>query len=340
MTVVNPKVPCASCAAAFAAIRAACPTCAVERSRRCGPCGEAEDNRKEACTECGGTGYRLVDLCGLWAPSAAFLVCGGPSVNKVPFHRLRERGVVSLAVNNVAGHVPVSAWVFGDPQKKFHHGLFLDPKVLTFAPLGKLDKSIRAKLPDGTFRTLDRRVKACPGTFGISRRTVFDASTFLTTRHAHWGRGGKQPEDNRPFMCLCTMLLGIRLLHYLGCPRVYMLGVDFRMTDAEQYAFGQRCGARNGRYAKENAMLADLKPFFDAEGFRLFNCNPESGCDVFPKVTFEQAFEDCRGAVPDEPFDLADWYGKRIAEEQEEKHPDRMSVEGLVETQKAAGRST
>jgi len=106
------------------------------------------------------------------------------------------------------------------------------------------------------------------------------------------------------------------------------------MTEAEQYAFGQRCNARNGRYSKENAMLAELKPYFDKEGFALFNCNPDSKCDVFPQVSFNDAFDDCKGGVPNEPFDLTEWYNKGLAKEQEEKYPDSISVSTLKKIQK------
>lgn len=316
----------------------ACPYCS-RKVNSCKTCDKAIDAFKESCQVCGGTGCKSVDLSGLWSPSAGFLVCGGPSVNKIPFERLRERGIVSMAVNNVAGHVPVSAWVFSDPQSKFHHGMMFDPKTITFAPIGKLRKRVRAKLPDGSFRGTDVRIRDCPGTLAFSRKTEFDAKTFLTTPHAHWGRGGKQTEDDRPFTCLCTMLLGIRLLHYMGCPRVYMLGVDFRMTDEAQYAFGQSAGVRNGRYAKENAMLAELKPVFDKDGFSLFNCNPESGCDVFPKVSFETAYDDCKGCVPSEPFDLSEWYSKGVAKEQETLHPEKITCEQLAAIQRAARKS-
>jgi hypothetical protein len=292
--------------------------------------------KDEKCSFCHGTGYTPANIGGMWAPSSGFLVCGGPSVNKLPFHKLKERGIVSLAVNNVAGHVPVTSFCFSDPQSKFHHGVFLDPKIITFAPIAKLKKRIRAKLPDGTFRGMKTRVKHCPSTFGFDRKTTFDAKTFLTTEYAHWGRGGKQSEENKPFTCLCTMLLGIRLMHYMGCRRVYLLGVDFLRTEEAQYSFEQTAGLNNGRYRHENAMLAELKPYFDLEGFHLFNCNPESGCDVFPKVSFDDAFEDCKGAVPDEPFDMADWYNKGIAEEQEKLYPDLIDVNKLSVIQKMA----
>ena len=301
--VVNPKRPC--------------PACKNERHAR------------RNCQPCQGTGHKPVDICGLWNPQPGFLVCGGPSINKIPFQRLSERGIASLAVNNVAGHVPVTAWCYGDPQNKFHHGIHLDPKCIIFAPLGKLKKHIRARLPDGTFRTLDFLERDCPGTFGFSRKAIFDAETFLQTEHAQWGRGGNQPEDDSPFRCIDSMLLGIRLLHYLGCPRVYMLGVDFEMTDNAQYAFGQQCGVRNGRYGKQDAMLKELRPVFEKNGFFLYNCNPDSKCTAFDYVPFDKAFEDCKGAVPKEPFDLKEWYNKGIAEEQSLKFPGLMKLDEL-----------
>jgi len=330
--VVNPKVPCPECQRTIQAVRSLCSHCSKSR-KICKTCDTEASQMSTLCTTCGGSRYKPVDLSGLWAPSAGFLVCGGPSINKLPFEKLKERGIVSLAVNNVAGHVPVTAWTFSDPQSKFHHGMLLDPKILTFMPIGKLKRKVRVKLPDGTFRGTNIRMRNCPGTFAFSRKTTFDAKTFLTTDYAHWGRGGKQPDEDRPFTCLCTMLLGIRLLHYLGCPRVYMLGVDFLMTKEEQYSFGQTSGVRNGRYAKENAMLAELKPYFDKEGFQLFNCNPDSGCDVFPKVSFDQAYQDCKGCVPEEPFDLKDWYNKGLAKEQSELHPETITREQLIRIQ-------
>ena len=301
-------------------------------------CPSCTDETRESCQVCQGSGHCPVNLNGLWAPSAGFLVCGGPSINKLPYHRLRERGIVSLAVNNIAGHVPVSGWCFSDPQSKFHHGMFLDPKLLTFSPIAKLKRNVRVKLPDGTFRSMKEKVRGCPGTFGFDRKTEFDAKTFLTTKFAQWGRGGKQAEDDRPFMCLCTMLLGIRLLHYLGCPRVYMLGVDFLRTEEAQYAFKQTAGVRNGRYDHENAMLRELKPYFDADGFKLFNCNPESKCDVFPQVSFEDAFDDCKGGVPAEPFDLSGWYDKGLAKEQEAMFPDSISSGKVAAIQREVRR--
>ena len=283
--VCNPKAPC--------------PVCNGDRDRL----------KRRNCEACDGSGYFPINLNGLWAPSAAFLVCGGPSLKTLPTERLRERGVVSLAVNQVASIVPVTAWTFGDPAEKFHHGLHLDPKMITFAPLGKLRHPLNAKLPDGQWRRLGLEngkeelcLRDCPTVFGYSRDGLFEPSTFLTTTYAHWG-GVPFHVDNikpkniqpngtaictncqkpglsfhsmkldepvfcnscqSPFRvndkgefeyqhakthCLASMLLGFRLLHYLGCPRIYLLGVDLWMTDEQPYAFEQSKKARNGRYS-------------------------------------------------------------------------------------------
>ena len=293
----------------------------------CPDCGGGRKQRR-GCPACRGSGFARISLAGLWSPAAAFLVCGGPSLNRFRYERLADRGIASLAINNAAGLVPCRAWTFGDPQSKFHHGLFMDPAVLTFAPTGKLRKRPRVKLPDGTFRTLDVEVRNCPGTVGYSRTGKFDAATFLTDWTAHWGHGGGSGKD-RPFTLLETMLLGLRLLHYLGCPRVYLLGVDFHMPKVGgQYAFGQSKKARNRRYGKANRLLAELRPVFDAAGFTVYNCNSESQCTAFEHRTFDDALTDCRGLVPTrEPWDLSEWYNKGVERAGRERWPDPVDIE-------------
>jgi len=255
----------------------------------------------------------------LWKNSPGFLVCGGPSLRALDLGFLRCRGVVSLGVNNVAGLAPVSAWTFSDPPEKFHHGVHLDPGCLSFVPIPKLRKKIRVKQPDGGWVYPGARVRDCPGVVGYERSCEFRPETFLTSRGATWGNNDKGVQATGGPKLLFSMFLGIRLLHYLGVRRVYMLGVDFGMDplgDAnEQYAFGQRrepgaCETNNGSYIQAAKWLAELRPIFDAAGFNLFNCNPSSRLEVFDHVPYEDAILDatrhCR-----EPFDLSGWYEKK-----------------------------
>jgi len=278
----------------------------VVNSKKVCPICHAQKPAIKNCTCCNGFGFWRIDLSSLWSVPG-FLVCGGPSINKIPFHKLGERGIVSLAINNAAGHVPVSAWVFSDPQEKFHHGLFLDPKIMTFSPIPKLSRKYRIK-ENGQFRWSENQVKDCPNTLGFFRKTELYPEKFLKTDYAMWGYGGKQP-DPKPFECLATMLLGIRLMCYLGCPRIYLLGVDFLRTEEAQYAFSQKANPSSTRYDHENYMLKSVRPFIEKEGIKIYNCNPESKCDVFEFKSFDEAYEDCKGLVR-EPFDLSGWYEK------------------------------
>ena len=84
---------------------------------------------------------------------------------------------------------------------------------------------------------------------------------------------------------------------------------------------------RNGRYYKTNKLLKELRPIFEADGFFVYNCNPESKCDAFDYVPFEKAYLDCKGGVPPEPFDLSQWYEKTIAEGHILQNPESMSYE-------------
>ena len=108
-----------------------------------------------------------------------------------------------------------------------------------------------------------------------------------------------------------------------------MLGVDFDRTQEAQYAFEQTAAVRNHRYTKEERMLNLVKPYFEKDGFEVFNCNPESKSEAFPFVPFDEAFQDCKGGVPDEPFDLADWYGKGVKKQHKELQPESVNLEWI-----------
>jgi len=270
------------------------------------PSCKNEKPLKKSCKVCDGHGFMPINLSGLWDNCSGFLVCGGPSLNKFPFQKLGDRGIVSLGINNVAGYVPVSAWVFSDPQEKFHHGIYLDPRIITFAPIPKLTKNIRIK--EGKNFKWDRKVMECPNTFGFDRKTELYPEKFLDEDWAMWGYGGKQVAP-KPFVCLSTMLLGIRLLCYLGLRRIFLLGVDFNRQEDVQYAFNQKANPSNSRYIHENEMLKSIKPALESKNIEVYNCNPKSNCDVFDYVEFNDAYNDCRDIIS-EPFDLSDWYEK------------------------------
>ena len=251
-----------------------------------------------------------------WRPAAGFLVCGGPSLKSLDLSPLRERGIVSLGVNNVAAYAPVRAFVCGDPPEKFHPSIWLDPTITKFIPTTKLNKRVRAKMPDGSFKFTSFRVADCPSVFGFHRTCEFNPETFLMDEGNCWGNNSKARKKNGRPKVLFTMLLGLRLMHYLGCRRVYLLGVDFSMSSSNGYAFAQdrhqgAADSNNDSYQVVAQMLSELKPIFDASGFSVFNCNRQSHLRVFPYVSFDEAVEDCRGLVGKEPLDTAGFYSKK-----------------------------
>jgi hypothetical protein len=256
----------------------------------------------------------------LWRNSPAFLVCGGPSLKQIDLTLLQERGVVSLGVNNVAAHARTTAFVFDDPPEKFHHSLFQDPRVLKFVPHPKLKKGeTRIKTAD-RFRYTGRQVRdGYPSVVGFRRCCEWNPETFLTNEEASWGNNLNGHNKNGRPRILSTMLLGIRLMHFLGVRRVYLLGVDFGMDPANgttgNYAFAQErdqgaIDSNNHAYSVLNTMLIELRPILEKAGFQLFNCNEHSRLRAFDYVPFADALEDCRCGIPAEPPDLSGWYVK------------------------------
>ena len=241
-----------------------------------------------------------IDLSGLWAPHPAFLCGSGPTLPDYPLERLQERGVVSFGINNAAAVAHTKAWTFSDPQSKFHHALYFDPAVMTFAPHPKLKKRIIVKTREG-FHSTDIKVRDCPNTYGFDRSTQFDPENFFSTAFAHWGSGKHQPKNVEPSGCLATLLIGVRLLYYLGVRTIYLLGIDH---------YGNR-----RRWKKEDRVFERLLPVFERVGLDIFNCNPKSGCQVFPFRSWDFAIADCKGSIV-EPLDLEGWYSKKEVSEQ------------------------
>jgi len=251
----------------------------------------------------------------------AFLVCGGPSAKHLPLERLNERGVWTMGVNNAAGHPQfrANAFVCSDPPLKFSHSIWFDPAVMKFVPLPKMAKGrrmLREKW-NGVFRKSDKTVVDCPNVWGFQRHSWLRPNDeFFLTDGACWGNQDAGTKLTGEKKTVCTMLLGIRLLRYLGAGRVYLVGVDFLMRPGEVYSFDQGkhaggCDSNNQQFIVVNEWLCKMQAdgVFDKFNMPLFNCNQLSGLRAFPHVPFGDAVDDCTCDVEQQP-DLADWYSK------------------------------
>ena len=90
------------------------------------------------------------------------------------------------------------------------------------------------------------------------------------------------------------MLAALRILYLLGFRQVYLIGVDFEMTDEKRYHFdeGRTESAVKGNmstYAKMVTWFTEARPYFEKEGFIVKNCNPRSSLRVFDFTTVEEA---------------------------------------------------
>lgn len=264
-------------------------------------------------------------LRGSLAGRAAFLVCGGPSLKTLDLTRLQRRGVWSMGVNNVAGMAPVDSFVCSDPPTKFSDAIWMDPKIRKFVPLPKLSRHGRGKIRlkrEGEFVDTHLKTMDCPEIWAFDRRSWLAMDdTFFTEPSAAWGnqKDGIErlglPDGDRVAM---TMLLGIRLLYYLGARVIFLLGVDFYMDPKaklrDNYAFGQErdmsaITSNNRHFQIVSKVLTDLRPVFERFGLYVFNCNPISRLRAFDHVPYDEAIEACAKDVQEFP-DLEGWYQK------------------------------
>lgn len=258
----------------------------------------------------------------LLAGTPAFLIGGGPSANDLSLELLNERGIFSMAINNVAGHprfIP-QAFVCSDPPLKFSHSIWLDPKIMKFTPFPKLSggrAQLRRKV-NGKFEKYDKKTNECPNVWGFERQSwLTPDNSFFLSDGACWGNHKSGVERTGEDKTVCTMFLGMRLMKYLGCSKLYLVGVDFFMGDGYGYSFNQErdkgaCQSNNTQFSIVNNWCQRMQDsgVFEKFGMPVFNCFEKSGLRAFPYVPFEEAIEDCRGDIEKGELDLEDFYTK------------------------------
>lgn len=260
----------------------------------------------------------------LGCQQSAFLVAGGPSAKELDLSLIEQRGIFSLAVNNMAGFYKASAFVCSDPPEKFFDGIWKDPQTMKFLPIPKLTNrgkgTLRQKIGD-SFERLKIKTVDCPNVWGFERRSWFQPDdTFFTEPSAAWGNHDDGVLRTGESKTVCTLLLGIRLLYYLGARRIFLVGVDFGMDPTkgllENYAFGEQrdksaIKSNNEQYTVVNDWLCKMQQggTFDRFGLEIYNCNPNSRLRAFAHVPYDLAVNDSLRDYPSK-VDLENWYRK------------------------------
>ncbi len=259
---------------------------------------------------------RDAGIADLFLGASCFYILGGPSLRTMPLELLARRGVLMLSQNNCPAVLPDGVrpdiWLHTDGQRKFCDGLWRDPSVLKIVPVKQWkqrgDDCLRTRDGTGTLVAWQNKCgRDMPGVLGFHRNTAFDPAAYLHEPTINRGndkehatglnkKGKKIGEPNRWPHTINTMFAGVRLAYYLGIKTLYLLGAEFRMASASPYAFDQgksKGGVRANisAYADLCVMFDGLLPYFEAAGFEIFNCTPDSNLWSFDYVPFETAIE-------------------------------------------------
>jgi len=186
------------------------------------------------------TGKRTVWLKDHFKGIGGFLVCGGPSLANYDLAELQRPSVISMGVNNAAAYAWTTHFTCADPVGKFDGDVILDARVTKIIPIRKMTNHVCVKR-GGVFKRTGFLVKDCPNVFSFmdqSKGDPFNCEDFLTFPRPLWGyRTEDEAKRHGRRKFLAAMFYGVRLMHYLGFARVYMLGVDFKMTADNSYAW-------------------------------------------------------------------------------------------------------
>jgi len=207
-------------------------------------------------------------------------------------------------VNNAGTLFRSNLWVSYDSPSKFSETIWRDPAIWKFVPIQRLDKTIRTRNDAGHLEDATETARQMPATFGFRANRIFRPEYWLTENSINCGDSESDSEELRLPGARSVMLVALRLLHYLGVRRVFLLGCDFQMSyGAQNYAFEQARTRRSVRlnnqiYRTLSVKFDQLLPYFKSDGFQVYNCNPASGLRVFPFVEFDQAVKSAKSAIP------------------------------------------
>ncbi len=253
----------------------------------------------------------IVSLENQYANQTAFLVCSGPSLNKLDLSLLNQRGIMTMGLNNSwAVHRP-DFWVACDNPGRFLDAGHLDAGITKFIPCEHRDRPVRYK-SNGEFYDTPFLVKDCPNVYFFQRNMRFVPETFLTEPSVNWGVCPGDGSQVDPGGSLATMLAALKLLYYLGFRLVYLLGCDFSMKNGAErnYAFEQdrtdKAVSNNMRgYEALNRRFGLLRPHFESKEFYVRNCNPQSKLKVFDFADYNDAV---KASASRRSLDTEGWY--------------------------------
>jgi len=258
----------------------------------------------------------------------AFLICSGPSLITHDLSRLNHRGILTYSVNNAATVVRTQLWTSVDDPGNFADVIWRDPAIMKLVPSAHFEKKFVVRNQADQLVPSEERVGDMPAVFGFRRNENFVAEQWLYEDTFNWGNHGEKVDSQGNKGSRSVMYVALRMLFYLGVRKVFLLGCDFKMELGKQnYAFPQdrspgSVRGNNSSYRILNSRLIQLKPYFEREGFDVYNCTPDSGLTVFPYMSFDAAIEECSLS---QKIITSGMYDRKAREEKKKKEKLKIS---------------
>lgn len=247
----------------------------------------------------------------LYRGRCAFLIASGPSFGKLivgssekhgKTHKemLDHPGFITMGLNNSPKSYRPDLWTCVDDPTHFIKSIWLDPSIMKFAPFHHAEKYL---FDSDAWEEMDVRVGDCPNVIYFRRNEDFVAEQFLFEDTINWGNHTEKQDAYGQKGGRSVFFAAMRQLFHLGIRRLYLLGVDFNMSENQKYHFEQdrHKGSINGNNSSYKIMMKRfeaLKPFMDEHGFEVFNCNPDSALKVFPFKSFDDAWAEATSEMP------------------------------------------
>jgi hypothetical protein len=229
-----------------------------------------------------------LNLIGHYRGGSIFIICNGPSLasGNYDLSLLKRPGVMTYGMNNGARTIRPNFWTCVDDPKRFLKSIWLDPCITKFVPHAHAEKKI---FDNERWEDTNILVGQCPNCVYYHRNEKFMAERFLFEDTINWGNSGDNGGGRS------VMLPVLRICFLLGFRTIYLLGADFKMSPNYTYHFDEQrakgaVNCNNNTYDRlKSEYLPALKPYLEAEGVQVFNCNPESELKVFDYMPYDQA---------------------------------------------------
>jgi len=240
---------------------------------------------------------------GMFRGGHAFLIANGPSLSGLDLVLLCKRWTMTL--NNGVKTFRSNANCTVDDPSRFSTSIWLDPTIMKFTPMSHFEKTLwDNRLLNTELGQAQRweesklKVGDCPNVVGYRRNEKFHAPRWLNEETVNWGNHAKWGGGRS------VMLAALRILFLLGFRHVYLLGVDFDMSETKKYHFDEERAphAIKGNmdtYAKLQLWFAELQPLFVKAGYHVRNCNPQSKLTAFPFISYEDALAESMARIGD-----------------------------------------